>query len=92
VAYVSSNLDRTSASITGTPFTIDYPDQVSAGLALNYHLIPNKLVAQLGGTYQSLGVRHDAYADPTLDVLVAHRSIRSIGVALIYSPQAGGSR
>jgi hypothetical protein len=89
VAYVSSNLGRTNASLAGNSFAIDFPDQVNVGMTFNYHLIPNKLVVQLGATYQSLGTRHDAYADSTLDVLIANRSVRSVAMALIYSPQGG---
>jgi len=83
--YVSSNLNGVQASADGNAFTIHYPDQVNLGVALNYHLIPNRLALRLGGSYQMLGARHDAYPDPSFDLLTAHRIRRAAGLGLIYS-------
>ena len=84
-AYDSANVNSVHASSSGGSFAIDYPNQVDLGLALSYQLIPDKWVAKLGLGYGFLGTRRDVYADPSLDVQTAHRSVRSIGLSLFYS-------
>lgn len=83
--YISANVDDAHASIAGNSFLIDYPDQVSFDVALNYHLIPNRLVAQLSGTYHVLNTRRDVYPDPNLSLLTTGRRLRAGALSLIYS-------
>ena len=85
VQYVSANVDSVNASSAGTSFTIHYPDQVNLGMSLNFQLVPERLVLQLGGSYQFLGQRRDTYADPTLDLVSRRRTQRVAGIRLVYS-------
>ena len=85
VQYISSNVDNARGTADGTTFTIQFPDQVNFGAALNYQLIPHRLAMQLGASYQLLGRRRDLYGDPTQDLATAHRIRHAVGLGFIYS-------
>jgi hypothetical protein len=83
--YISANVDDAHASIGGSSFLIDYPNQVKFDLALNYQLIANRLVAQLSGTYSVSSTRRDVYPDPAFNLVTKGRELRAGGFSLIYS-------
>jgi hypothetical protein len=69
----------------GIPYTVKFPDAVSASVALNYHFIANKLVGQLGYDYTMISAARDQYADPASNMTINSHTASSLFVSLRYA-------
>jgi hypothetical protein len=68
----------------GNPRTSEGPDARAFNLALNYHLVPNRVVAALAYTYDSDTDSKNVFPNPASNTAVENRFGNVFGVRLLY--------
>jgi hypothetical protein len=91
---VSVNLGASFAStgsygvanvVSGNPRTSEGPDTRSVDVALNYHLVPNRLVAAATYTFNSYSDSQNIFPNPVSNTSVTGRFGNVVGVRLLYA-------
>jgi hypothetical protein len=70
---------------SGNPRTSEGPDTRSVDAALNYHLVPNRLVGALTYAYNNYTDSKNTFPNPASNTSVTNRFGNVVGVRLMYA-------
>ena len=85
VSYTTTADYAVSNLVTGNPYTYRPPKTRSLNLALNGHIVPNRLVAAITYTYDSYTDATNSFAMSASNTAVENRMGNVVGVRLMYA-------
>jgi hypothetical protein len=85
LAYSPSD-HRHNADLTAhTAWTVQAPSTLALNTALNYHIIPNRLVGSFTFVHQNRGDSGSTFTNPTQNVVTRNAYANTVGIRLQYA-------
>jgi hypothetical protein len=85
VSYTTTGMYAVSNVVSGNPYTYTPPKTSALNLAVNFHVVPNRVVGAITYTYDSYTDATNTFAKPASNTAIENRTGSVVGIRLMYA-------